>query len=277
MRAIWTGSISFGLVSIPVKVYSGSEHNAGVDLHMLHKDDLSPIRFARICRADGTEVPYQDIVKGYEYADGDYIVLDDKDFDKVNSGRSQAIDIVEFVDQEEIDVRYFEKPYYMEPQKGADKPYALLREALAKSGKVAVAKFVMREREHLAVVKAVGRALVLDQIRYPDEVRQPSQLSLPDKSAADQGEVKMALALINQLTGPFAPEDFHDTYTEGLREMIEEKAKGKPVQSRGQKPRPAKVNDLMAALKASLAENEDVKPKTKSQPKPKSKSKTAKQ
>jgi DNA end-binding protein Ku len=146
MRALWNGSISFGLVSIPVRLYSGSNPRAGIDLDMLHKEDHSPIRFARICRKDGEEVPWDDIVKGYEYRDGDYIVLTQKELDELDAKKTQTIDILQFVDEDEVDIRYFEKPYYLESDKGGDKAYALLRAALKKSGKLAVARFVMHER-----------------------------------------------------------------------------------------------------------------------------------
>ncbi|HVE80972.1 MAG TPA: Ku protein [Candidatus Dormibacteraeota bacterium] len=260
MRALWTGSISFGLINIPVRLYSGSEHNEGLDLTMLHKKDLSPIRYARICRRDGKEIPYDQIVKGYEYKDGDYIVLTDEDFKRANARKTKTIDIAEFVLEGEIDSRYYEKPYYLEPQKGADKSYALLRDALNKSGKIAIAKFVLRNREHLGALKPVGRALVLNQMRFPTEIRSPAKLDLPAGSKAGQKEIKMAMALIEQLTEPFIPEDFHDTYIEELQEAIEKKAKGKPAPKKGAEPEPTKVGDLMSALKASL----DKQAKTKS-------------
>lgn len=252
MRAIWNGSIGFGLVNIPVKLYSGAESRGGLDLTMLHSKDNSPIRYIKVCRADGKEVPYEDIVKGYEYRKGDYIVLDEKDFEKANAKKSKTIEIVEFTAETEIDVRYFEKPYYLEPDKGAEKAYALLREALAKSGKIAIAKFVLRNREHLAALKPVGRVLVLDQMRFTSELRQPSELNLPEATATEK-EIDMALALIDQLTEPFVPEDFHDTYTEELEKVIEAKAKGKKiVTADSEEPQPTDVKDLMAQLKASL-------------------------
>ena len=252
MRAIWTGSLSFGLINIPVRLYSGAEDRGGIDLHMLHKDDLSPIRYAKICRADGQEVPYEDIVKGYEYQEGDYVVLTDDDFAKANARKTKTIDIEEFTDEKELDVRYFEKPYYLEPDKNADKPYALLREALTKSHKIAVARFVLRQREHLAAIKPVGRALILNQLRFPSDLREPRQLDLPEAKTASAKEVDMALKLIDQLTGPFIPEDFKDTYTEELQTMIDEKVKGKPAKPKSAAPAPTPAKDLMAILKESL-------------------------
>ncbi|MBW3538502.1 Ku protein [Candidatus Parcubacteria bacterium] len=251
MRAIWTGSLSFGLVNIPVRLYSGAESGSGLDLNMLHKQDLSPIRYAKICRADGKEVAYEDIVKGYEYQKGDYVVLTDEDFKRANAKKTKTIEISEFTGEDEIDIRYFEKPYYLEPDKGAEKPYALLREALNRSKKVAIAKFVLRNREHIAAIKPVGKALVLNQMRFTSEIREPSGLKLPDEAVAGK-EVDMALALIEQLTEPFIPEDFHDTYTEELEKVVRAKAKGKQPAAKGQEPENTQVKDLMAALKASL-------------------------
>lgn len=254
MRPIWNGSISFGLVNIPVRMFSASNTHDGLDLDMLHKDDHSPIRYARICRKDGEEVPWDDIVKGYEYRDGDYIVLTQKELDSLDSKKTQTIDIQQFVDEGDIDIRYFEKPYYLEVVKGGDKAYALLRAALQKSNKLALAKFVMHGREHVAAIKPVGRALVLNQMRFPSDLREPGELHFPtDKETTDK-EVDMALKLIKQETKPFIAEDLHDTYTEELEEMIKDKVKGKkPKKSSGKASvETTSAKDLMSALKASL-------------------------
>lgn len=255
MRAIWTGSISFGLVNIPVKMYSGSQTREGLDLHMLHKADHAPIRYARVCRADGKEIPYDQIVKGYEYQDGDYIELTKEDFKRADAKKTESITLKQFVDESDIDSRFYDKPYYLEPAgKGAARAYALLRDALQKSGKIGLAEFVMRERDHMGAIKPIGNALVLNQMRFPADVREPGNLNLPAKDTAEESEVDMALALINQQTKPFIPEDWHDTYTEELEEIIEEKAKGKKPKQRGEEPQPTKVEDLMATLKASLGQ-----------------------
>jgi DNA end-binding protein Ku len=256
MRSIWSGSISFGLVNIPVRLYSGSLSHEGLDLDMLHKEDQSPIRYARVCRQDGKEIPYDHIVKGYEYQEGDYIVLTKEDFKKADVRKTKTIDIKQFVDEHEIDTRYFEKPYYLEPVKGAGKAYALLREALERSNKVALAKYVLRSRDNMAALKPVGKVLVLNQLRFPADVREPVNLNLPSKKEASEDEVKMALALISQLTKHFVPEDWHDTYTEELEEIIEQKAKGKKPKARGKAPNDTKVKDLMATLKASLKQKQ---------------------
>lgn len=253
MRALWNGSISFGLVSIPVRLYSGSNPRQGIDLDMLHKDDHSPIRFSRVCRKDGEEVPWDDIVKGYEYREGDYIVLTPKDLEALEPKKTSTIDILQFVEEEDIDIRYFEKPYYLESDKGGDKAYSLLRAALKKSGKLALARFVMHEKEHIAVIKPVGRALVLNQMRYPSDLREPGELHLPTDSELTEKEVDMALKLVKQETKPFIAEDLRDTYTDELEELIKDKAKGKKIpKEKGSKSAPGTAKDLMSALKASL-------------------------
>jgi DNA end-binding protein Ku len=253
MRAIWTGSLAFGLVNIPVKLYSGTQDNAGLDLTMLHKPDLSPIQYLRVCRADGKEVPYEDIVKGYQYQPGDYVVLTDKDFEKAAAKRTKTIEIEEFVKEAEIDVRFFDKSYYLEPDRGADKAYALLREALKKSGKVAIAKFVLRNREHLAAIKTIGNALVLNQLRFGSELRSPLGLNFPAKTDASKKEIDIALSLISHLTEPFVAEDFKDTYVDQLEKSIKAKAKGKPIKSVDGAPVSKTTSkDIMSMLKASL-------------------------
>lgn len=260
MRAIWTGSLSFGLVNIPVRLYSAT---AGTELSFayLHKQDLSPIKYVKICRREGKEVPFEDIVKGYEYQDGDYVILTDEDFKKVNLKKTKTIDIVEFTDEKEINPELYEKPYYLEPDKGSEKPYALLREALGRSGKVGVSKFVLRNREHLAVIRPHKEAIVLNQLRFKSELRDPSALNLPEGSLADNREIEMALKFIDQLTDHFQPDEFRDTYEDELKDMIQKKVKGKPVKIKGEKvPEPTRVDDLMSTLKASL-EREQAKSK----------------
>jgi DNA end-binding protein Ku len=253
MRAIWSGSIGFGLVNIPVKLYSASQPREGIDLDMLHKEDHSPIRYARICREDGEEIAYDEIVKGYEYKKGDYIVLTQEDLKKADVKEAKSINIKQFADESDIDSRYYERPYYLEPEKGAERAYALLRDALEKSGKVALAKYAMRARDNMAAIKPLGNALVLVQMRFPADLRNPGELNFPDKKSQKE-EIEMALALIKQLDKPFIPEDWHDTYTEELEELIEQKAKGHKPKTHGRAPKDTKVKDLMATLKASLDE-----------------------
>lgn len=253
MRPLWTGSISFGLVNIPVRMFSGVHPRQGIDLDMLHKEDHSRIRFARVCRKDGEEVPWDDIVKGYEYRDGDYVVLSEKELDSLDAEKSQTIDIQQFVQEGDIDIRYFEKPYYLEPVKGGEKAYALLHAALEQSDKLALAKFVMHQREHLAAIKPVGKALVLNQMRFPTDIRTGSDLNLPSDNKVSKEEVTVAIKLISQETRPFAAEDFKDTYTEELEELIKAKTKGKkPAKHKAESPKETSSGDLMSALKASL-------------------------
>jgi DNA end-binding protein Ku len=251
MRAIWSGSISFGLVNIPVKLFSGSESNS-LDLDMLRKSDLCPIGYMRVCKRDNKEVPYEEIVKGYEYGEGEYIVLTDKDFENASLEKTHLIDIIDFVDETEIDTRYFEKPYYLEPDKSGAKAYALLREALKRSGKVGVASYVLRNRGALGIVKALDDLLVLNQMRYQDEVRSPVELKLPGNENLREQEITLALSLIDQLTVKFDPAKYHDEYIEDLRRIIDEKAHGLKPKAEGKAPQPSKVTDMMALLKESL-------------------------
>lgn len=252
MRALWSGSISFGLINIPVRMFSGSRTHEGIDLDMLHAEDHSPIRYAKVCREDGEEVPWDEIVKGYEYRDGDYVVLTKADFEKADIKKTKTIDIQQFVEESEIDGRFFEKPYYLEPDEGAHKAYALLRQSLQKSKRVALVKFVIREREHIGIIKPVGRALMLIQMRYLADLRDSADLKFPTDKGVTNAELEMAEQLIKQQTKPFAPEDFHDTYTEELEEIIKAKAKGKKPKPQGKAPKQTEAKDLMAALKASL-------------------------
>lgn len=254
MRPIWTGSISFGLVNIPVRMFSAANPREGIDLDMLHKEDHAPIRYARICRKDGEEIAWNDIVKGYEYRDGDYVVLTQKEMDELDVKKSKTIDILQFVEESDIDIRYFEKPYYLEVVKGGEKAYALLRAALQQSKKLALTTFVIHQREHVGVVKPFGRVLVLNQMRYPSDLRQPGELQLPTEHDVTNKEVEMAIKLVKQETKPFIAEDLRDTYTEELEEMIKAKTKGKKVKKPGKAPTKTSAKDLMSALKASLKE-----------------------
>jgi len=252
MRAIWSGSISFGLVNIPVKLYVASEPKGGLEFDMLHKKDFSPIRYARICRADGKEIPFEDIVKGYEYSNGDYVVLTDEDFKKANLKKTKSIEISDFANEDEIDTIYFEKPYYLEPQKGAEKAYALLREALKRSKRVGVARYVIRNREHIGILKTHGNLVLLNQLRYFQEVRNTKELNIPAKEILKKGEIDLAIKLIDELTKPFEPKEYKDTYTEELKKIINKKAKGQLVTPQGEEPVPTKVPDIVSVLRKSL-------------------------
>lgn len=248
---MWTGALSFGLVNIPVRLYSAAGEG-DLKFRFLRKQDLSPIRYVKVARQDGQEVPFEEIVRGYEYRKGDYIVLTDDDFRNANVTRTKTIDIAQFSKESDIDLIYAERPYYLEPDRGASKPYALLREALRKSGEVGVAEFVLRNQEHLGVIKPEGNVIVLEQLRYNDEIRKPVGLNVPDAKNLDQRELDMALKLINQLTKHFDPATFKDEYTQELQHVIGQKAKGKPIKAKGQEPEVTPVTDLMSTLKRSL-------------------------
>lgn len=260
MRAIWTGSISFGLVNIPVKLYSATNQHQ-IDLDMLDKETLAPIRYARISTDSGKEIPWNEIVKGYKYDGEHYVVITDEDFKKVNVRKTKTIDILDFVREEEIEPIYYEKPYYLEPTKGAGKAYVLLREALRRAGKVGIASFVIRNREHIGVLKPYQKMIVLDQIRFASEIRKPDELDIPQEEEFRGKEVDMALALIDQLTVKFNPEAYRDTYTEEMLKLIEEKSQGKVVRPKGKEPKPSNVADLMSLLQASLKAKEKQKRK----------------
>ncbi len=251
MRAIWSGTINFGLVTIPVKLYSGSQNNT-LDLDMLRKGDLCPVKYSRVCRNDGKEIPWKDIVKGYEYREGDYVILDKEDFEKANVEKTNTIDIQDFVKESEIDTIFFEKPYYLEPDKNGIKPYALLRQALKKTKLVGIGNVVIRNREHIGVVKPYGKLLIFNQLRYHDEIREYKNLKLPDSKIIKTKELNMAEQLIKQSTSKFNPDQYDDTYIEDLKKLIKAKAKGKKITKKKEEPQQAKVIDMMTLLKKSL-------------------------
>lgn len=251
MRAIWSGSIGFGLVNIPVKLYSATQ-SSKLDLDMLDKHGHAKIRYARINANTGKEVSWENIVKGYKY-DEDYVVLNDEDFKKVSPEKSKIIEIDEFVKEESIDTTFYDTPYYLEPTKGGEKAYVLLREALKDSGKIAVGEFILRNRENICVLKPQGDVLLLQKIRYAEEIRSMEDLSIPGDITVKPAELKMAHALINQLTPKkFSLGKYKDTYDEELMKIIEAKAKGKKVAAPKFKIVHNKSKDLMSQLKASL-------------------------
>ncbi len=251
MHLLWTGSISFGLITIPVTMYSASKART-LEFNLLRKSDMSPISFKRVSSTTGEEVPYDEIVKGFEYKEGAYVVLDKEDFKRASPEKSERIDIEEFINWDEIDAKYYEKPYYLEPGKGADKAYVLLREALTQEKKMAVARMVFREREDLVVVKPDGDLLLVIQIRYEDELRTPIELKIPKSADVSKKEVTMAIELIDQMKGRFRPSSFHDTYTEKLMKIILDKAHGKKLQPLPKQSQPTEPTDLVAQLRASL-------------------------
>ncbi|HKP32872.1 MAG TPA: Ku protein [Chitinophagaceae bacterium] len=251
MRAIWTGAIGFGLVNIPVKMYSATQ-DSSLDLDMLDKKDHSNIRFQRVSEKTGKEVAWENIVRGYKY-NGDYVVLTDEDFKKASPEKSKIIEIAEFVNIEDIDTVYYETPYYLEPEKSGTKAYALLRDALEKSGKVGIGSYVMRTKETIGLIKPKDDILVLNKIRFSEEIRDPKDLKVPE-GKSKPNELKMALALIDQLTSKeFDIEKYHDTYTDQLMKVIEAKAKGKKFTTPTMKVVHSRSADLMDQLKASLS------------------------
>lgn len=250
MRAIWTGAIGFGLVNIPVKLYSASQQS-DLDLDMLDERDHAHIKFKRVNGNTGKEIPWNHIVRGYKYQ-GDYVVLDDKDFELASPKKSKIVDIINFVEEKDIDSVYFEVPYYLQPEKSGAKAYNLLREALHKSGKAALGNFVLRNKEHLCVIKPYEDVLVLNKIRFAEEIRDTSELSVPRNTKPKPEEMKMAMTLIDQLTSKFNIEKYKDTYKDELLKLIKAKAKGKEIKQSPMKVTHRKSEDLMAQLKASL-------------------------
>lgn len=250
MKSIWKGSISFGLVNIPVKMYSGSQSHT-LDLDMLRKDDHCHVRFMRVCREDGKEIPYKDIVKGYKYKDGDYVILTDKDFESANVEKSHTIDILHFINEKDVDPVYFEKPYYLEPERAGSKSYALLREAMKETNMAAIGMFVLKNREHAGIVRLYKDALVFNKIRFADEVRGTGELKLPATKVTKK-EVEMASALIKQLTKKFNPKEYKDTYVDELKKIIEKKAKGHKITPKGKVHKASPANDIMKLLKQSI-------------------------
>jgi len=252
MRSIWNGAISFGLINIPVKLYSAVQESS-LDLDMLDKRDHSNIHFKRVNAETGKEVPYENIVKGYKLNDR-YVVLDPKDFESADAVRSKTIEILNFVDESEIDSIYYEQPYYLEPDKTGAKAYSLLRDSLKASGKVGVTSFVLRNHEALAILKPRNKVIVLDRIRFEEEIRDTKELKLPPISSGNKKEMEMADKLISQLTEKFNITSYKDTYTAKLMQIIRQKAKGKKIVPAKLKVVHTKTDDLMSMLKASLGE-----------------------
>jgi DNA end-binding protein Ku len=260
MRAIWSGSISFGLVNIPVKLNSAIEASEGLDFDMLSKKDMGQIRYARIDTKTGKEVAWKDIVKGYEYVKGKYVVVTDEDFKKASPEKSRAVDIIQFVKEEEIDPIYYEKPYYLVPDKGADKSYHLLIKALEETETVGLAEFMLRNRMHICALKAMDGVLLLHQLRYQEEIREAPEVEKSKSEKISAKEVDLAKKLINQLTEKFDPTAFKDTYVSELKKVIKAKAAGKDIHIAEPKKATATVKDLMDVLKQSL---ESTPPKKK--------------
>ena len=247
MKSIWKGSIAFGLVNIPVRLYSATESQS-LSSHLLYKKDLSRIRFQRVAESTGKEVPAEEIVRGYEVEKNQFVILSDEDLLDVAPERSTGIEIQEFVNEAEIPSLYFEKPYYLEPDKGAGKAFALLREALMKTGKVGVAQFVLRNRDSLCILKPHGQGLVLNALRFASEIRSMEELSLPSSEKISSNEVSLAIKLIEGMTDSFDPAKYTDTYTAEVQKLIQAKAKGQKREA--PPPKAAKSNVLQIQTQA---------------------------
>jgi DNA end-binding protein Ku len=256
MRAIWKGAISFGLVNIPIALYPATRREE-LKFRLLRGTDMSPVNYKRVAEVDGKEVPWDQIVKGYEYEKGKFIVLKDDDFSRVDVEATQTVDITDFVQLEEVNPVYFYKPYYMEPEKGGDKAYVLLREALRTTGKIAIAKVVIKTRQHLAAVKPQERGLMLELMHFADELIEISEFKVPATQDLGKKELEMAKALVDSMTGEWQPDKYTDDYKQALEKMIDEKIQhGDQVAPKAaSKPKTTNVIDLVSVLQKSLEQS----------------------
>ncbi len=253
-RAIWKGSISFGLVNIPVELHTAVRDNRP-HFHLLHAKDRAPIKYQRVCQREGKEVSWNDVVKGYEYEKGSFVVLTKEDFEAAALEKSRTIDIVDFVKSDEIDDRYFETSYYLVPARGGERAYALLREALRESDRIGVAKMILREDQHLAAVLVHDRALVLTMMRFADEVVEVSEFDLPGDTKVRGKELEMAKTLVGSLADKWTPDKYRDEYRDNLMRIIDAKVKGREAKLEApSEPRSADVVDLMERLRQSLGQ-----------------------
>jgi len=252
-RSMWKGSIAFGLVNIPVELYSAVRDHRP-KFRLLHAKDEAPVKYERVCQTEGKPVAWEDLVKGYEYAKGQFVVLTKDDFKTAALEKTKTIDIMDFVDPKEIDERYFETPYYLQAGKGADRAYVLLREAIKASGRIGIAKIILRDAQHLAAVEAIGDALVLTMMRFSDELADLGEYTFPHRAEIRPAELKMAQQLIDNLVSEWQPDKYTDEYKENLLRVINAKMKGKAPKliDEDTTPKKAEVVDLMARLRASL-------------------------
>jgi DNA end-binding protein Ku len=248
-RPIWSGTISFGLISVPVKMYSATESKE-LKFHFLHKDDLTPIGYDKVRKDTGEHVDADEIVRGFEIEKGRFVPLEDEDLDRLDIELTHSIDICDFVSLDEIDPIYFRKAYYLVPQEGAEKPYRLLVKALDETGKVGIAKVVIRNKEHLAVLRPYEGVLLLETMYYPDEIRRPE--TVDGKGRLPKAEVDMAKSLVENLSESFKPEKYDDRYRKELLDLIRVKAKGKTLPEPEAEDEEGEVVDLMAALRESV-------------------------
>ena len=253
-RAIWKGSIAFGLVNIPIELYSAVRDHRP-HFRLLHAKDESPVHYERVCQTEGKPVAWEDLVKGYEYEKGQFVVLTKDDFKTAAVEKTKTIDILDFVDPKDVDERYFETPYYLQPGKGAERAYALLREAIRESGRIGIGKIILREAQHLAALEVIDDALVLTMMRFSDELAELADFQFPAAEGLRKPELAMARQLIDHLSSTWEPEKYTDEYRDNLMRVIHAKLKGKKPRLTGREtPHQAKVVDLMERLRASLAE-----------------------
>ena len=252
MAAIWKGAVTFGLVNIPVEVKTAVREDH-ISFRMLHEPDMSPIKYERLCQEEGETVPWNEIVKGYEYEKGKFVVMTDDDFKAAALESSRTIDILDFVKQEEIDPRYFETPYFLVPAKGGEKAYALLRAAMKNADAVGIGKIIMRTKQHLAGIKVVGDALVMEIMRFSNELVDPAEYSFPEAGMVRPQELQMAEMLVANLTEQFTPDKYTDDYRDKLMKIINAKMKGKKIKYEEPAEEEATgVIDLMSRLRESL-------------------------
>jgi DNA end-binding protein Ku len=255
MRALWKGTISFGLVNIPVSLFPATRRE-DLKFHLLRRSDLSPINYKRVAEADGKEVPWDQIVKGYEYEKGKFVVLKEEDFARVDVEATRTVDIINFVEIDEVDPLLFYKPYFLEVQRGGDKAYVLLRDSLAESHRIAIAKVVIRERQHLAAIKPQNKGLILELMHFPEELLNTSEFKTPAVKSIRKNEMQMAKQLIESMSSEWDPSQYSDEYHHALEKMIEKKIEsgGKAAPPPAKKKRPTNVVDLMSVLQQSLRE-----------------------
>jgi DNA end-binding protein Ku len=255
MRPLWKGTISFGLVTIPVSLYPAIAREE-LKFRMLRKSDLSPINYKRVAESDGKEVPWDQIVKGYEHEKGKFVVLKEEDFARVDVEATQTVDIINFVALKDVDPLLFYKPYYLEVGKGAQKAYVLLRDALVGAGRIAIAKVVIRARQHLAAVKPQDSGLMLELMHFPDELIDAARFKAPTLKSVGKSEMRMALQLVESMSTRWKPEEYTDDYREALKDLIEKKIEqgDKATPAPAKKKRPSNVVDLVAILRKSIQE-----------------------
>jgi DNA end-binding protein Ku len=258
MRPLWKGAITFGLVTIPVSLYPATRREE-LKFRMLRKSDHSPINYKRVAEADGKEVPWKEIVKGYEYEKGKYVILKEEDFTRVDVEATQTVDIINFVELNDVDPLLFYKPYYLEVGKGGDKAYVLLREALVKSAEIAIAKVVIRARQHLAAIKPQKNGLILELMHFPSELIDVSEFTAPAQKSVSKAEMRMAEQLIESMTTDWDPDQYTDEYRDALENLIEEKIEhgdeATPPPTRKKQP-PPNVVDLVSVLQKSIQQSQ---------------------